>query len=56
MTSRARFVRSAFFIKIAISRIKSRENSPSGMPPMGSLLSKREIRDVVEYLSSLKSK
>ncbi|MFM6948236.1 MAG: HEAT repeat domain-containing protein [Aquirufa sp.] len=43
-------------LKIAISRIKSRENSPSGMPPMGSLLSKREIRDVVEYLSSLKSK
>jgi len=43
-------------LKIALSRIKSRENSPSGMPPMGSLLSKREIRDVVEYLSSLKSK
>jgi putative heme-binding domain-containing protein len=43
-------------LKVAISRIKSRENAPSGMPPMGSLMSKREIRDVVEYLSSLKSK
>jgi putative heme-binding domain-containing protein len=41
-------------LKIEISRIKSRENFPSGMPPMGSLLTKREIRDVVEYLSSLK--
>ena len=43
-------------LKIALSRIKSRENYPSGMPPMGTLLTKREIRDVVEYLSSLKSK
>jgi putative heme-binding domain-containing protein len=43
-------------LKIAISRIKSRENAPSGMPPMGSLMSKREIRDVVEFLSSLKAK
>ncbi|WP_238944368.1 HEAT repeat domain-containing protein [Sandaracinomonas limnophila] len=41
-------------LKIAVSRIKKRENFPSGMPPMGSLLTKREIRDVVEYLSSLK--
>jgi putative heme-binding domain-containing protein len=41
-------------LRIAVSRIKSRENLPSGMPPMGSLMSKREIRDVVEYLSSLK--
>jgi putative heme-binding domain-containing protein len=43
-------------LKVAISRIKSRENAPSGMPPMGSLMSKREIRDVVEFLSSLKNK
>ncbi|MDF0693684.1 HEAT repeat domain-containing protein [Aquirufa ecclesiirivi] len=42
-------------LKIAISRIKSRENYPSSMPPMGSLMSKREIRDVVEFLSSLRN-
>jgi putative heme-binding domain-containing protein len=41
-------------LRIAVSRIKTRENLPSGMPPMGSMMSKREIRDVVEYLSSLK--
>ena len=43
-------------LRIAVSRIKSRENYPSSMPPMGSMLSKREIRDVVEYLASLKGK
>ena len=36
------------------ARIKSREFGPSGMPPLASVLSKRELRDVVEYLSSLK--
>jgi putative heme-binding domain-containing protein len=41
-------------LRIAVSRVKSRENLPSGMPPMGTMMSKREIRDVVEYLSSLK--
>ena len=41
-------------LRIAVSRIKSRENYPSSMPAMGSMLSKREIRDVVEYLTSLK--
>jgi quinoprotein glucose dehydrogenase len=36
------------------SRIKTRENLPSSMPAMGTVLSKREIRDVVEYLTTLK--
>jgi quinoprotein glucose dehydrogenase len=41
---------------IAVSRIKKRENMPSAMPPMGSVLSKRELRDLVEFLSNLKRK
>ena len=39
---------------IAVGRIEKRENIPSSMPLMGSVLSKREIRDIVEYLSGLK--
>lgn len=38
---------------IATTRISKRENMPSSMPPMGSLLTKREIRDVIEFLASL---
>ena len=35
--------------------IKARDTAPSGMPPnMGDLLTKREIRDLVEFLASLK--
>jgi quinoprotein glucose dehydrogenase len=40
--------------KIAVSRIAKRENMPSSMPPMSTLMSKREMRDVVEFLCSLK--
>ncbi len=39
---------------IPIVRIEKRENLPSSMPPMGELLTKREIRDIVAYLASLK--
>lgn len=36
--------------------IKSRETGPSGMPPgLGELLSKRELRDIVEFVSTLKN-
>ena len=40
--------------KITKSDIAQRTNGPSPMPPMGSLLTHREIRDVVEYLTNLK--
>jgi quinoprotein glucose dehydrogenase len=43
-------------MEIAISRIKKRDNMPSAMPPMGTVLSKRELRDLVEFLSNLKGK
>jgi quinoprotein glucose dehydrogenase len=40
--------------RILKSDIAHRVNGPSAMPPMGSILTRREIRDVVEYLSTLK--
>ena len=40
---------------IPLANIAKRENAPSGMiPNLGDLLSRRELRDIVEYVSSLK--
>jgi putative heme-binding domain-containing protein len=41
-------------IKVAKAEIAKRETAPSGMPPLGEFLSKREVRDIVEYVASLK--
>ncbi|KAA6440723.1 c-type cytochrome [Dyadobacter flavalbus] len=41
-------------LKIPVARIAKRDNVPSSMPPMGTIMTKREIRDVVEFLSGLK--
>ena len=41
-------------LEIAITRIEKRENGLSAMPAMGRLITKRELRDLIEYLSSLK--
>jgi len=34
--------------------VKKRERGPSGMPMMAPLLTKKDLRDLVEYLASLK--
>ena len=39
---------------ISLSEIASRQPPISAMPPMGVLLTKREIRDLVAYLKTLK--
>lgn len=41
-------------LKVPVGRIAKRENMPSSMPPMGYIMSKREIRDMVEFLAGLK--
>ncbi len=43
-------------VEVNASRIEKRENLTSAMPPMGTLMSKREIRDMVEYLANLKKR
>jgi putative heme-binding domain-containing protein len=43
-------------LEISTSRVSKRENTSSAMPPMGTLMSKREIRDMVELLANLKKK
>jgi quinoprotein glucose dehydrogenase len=40
--------------KLQKAQIKSRERGPSGMPALAMILSKKDVRDLVEYLSSLK--
>ncbi len=41
-------------MEIQRSRIEKRENNPSAMPAMGRLITKRELRDLIEFLSNLK--
>ena len=41
-------------LEVAVSRISKRQNLPSSMPPMANIMSRREIRNVVEFLSTLK--
>lgn len=41
-------------IRIPKQEIVSREQSPSAMPAMGDLLTRNQIRDLVEYISTLK--
>ncbi len=40
--------------RVVKTDISQRTNGPSSMPNMGTLLTRRELRDVVEYLSTLK--
>ncbi|HZJ20818.1 MAG TPA: HEAT repeat domain-containing protein [Pricia sp.] len=41
-------------LEIPSARIEKRENMPSAMPAMGKLITKRELRDLIEYLAGLK--
>jgi mono/diheme cytochrome c family protein len=40
--------------RVVKADIAKRTNGPSAMPVMATVLSRREIRDVVEYLSTLR--
>ena len=39
--------------RVAQADVARRRDGPSSMPPMGTVLSRRELRDVVEYLTTL---
>ncbi|NJB70507.1 putative membrane-bound dehydrogenase-like protein [Saonia flava] len=39
---------------VATSRIEKRTNLPSGMPAMGRLIERRDLRNLIEYLTTLK--
>ena len=41
-------------LEVPFGRIEKRENMPSAMPAMGKLITKRELRDLIEYLAGLK--
>ncbi len=43
-------------LKIELTRIAKRQNYPSGMPLMGKAISKKEIRDLVEFLAGKKGR
>lgn len=43
-------------LRVPLMRIASRENSMSAMPTMGRMISRRELRDLIEYLGSLRNK
>lgn len=42
-------------LEIPLKRIAKRENSMSAMPAMGRMISRRELRDLMEYLATLKN-
>lgn len=42
-------------LEIPLRRISKRENSMSSMPAMGRMISRRELRDLMEYLGGLKN-
>jgi hypothetical protein len=42
-------------VKIKVADIKSRDTAPSGMPPgFGLTLPKRDLRDILAYLQTLR--
>lgn len=42
-------------LEIPLGRIAKQENSMSAMPAMGRMITRRELRDLIEYLGSLKN-